>query len=244
MKFLIALSAVFFTAGVFAQRLPGNRMPDDKSIGIKANYNFYFPSVIADGGYDVSGNTNSGYGAGLYFRMEFNDRFSFQPELMLTQRSSSFKTSTASEPAPEISITRTTESIESAVNIEVPLYFKMRWELISTRRGHWKWSKAVGFMVGPRVNFNIASSRTQVSNEITRLYNQESIAAESTGRVSASSYYAPFSAGLAIGADIEFAKRFICYANFYRGLTSMNKKEFGYRTFDNRVEVGLGIRFH
>ncbi|MFK7787820.1 MAG: outer membrane beta-barrel protein [Crocinitomicaceae bacterium] len=239
MKYLLTLGALIACMFVY-----GQHMPDNKSFGIKASYNFSFPSFSATPNASLSSTTNPSFGAGFYFRYDFNDRFSFQPELLISSRSGTVNYATVAEPTTAITVTETSLSNLSQVTAELPLYFKMRWELTALHRGHYKPNKMIGVVVGPRVLFNMASSRETYSSEVTRLYNQESSLFVNGDKTSASDYYSTVTMGINVGVDFEVLDRLVLFANFYRGFISMNKSSQGFTSFDNRVEVGAGIKLY
>lgn len=240
MKFFATLAVL--TACMFVY---GQHMPDNKSFGLKASYNFSFPSFVANSSATVlNSTTNASFGAGFYFRYDINDHVSFQPELLFSSRSGSVRSETITETSSSIAITRTSVSNLSQVTAELPLYLKMRWELTALHKGHYKANKAIGVVVGPRILFNMVSKKETFSSEITRLYNQESAVYNDVDRSGASDYFSPVTAGINIGVDFEALDRLVLFANFYRGFISMNKDEQGFRSFDNRFEVGAGIRLY
>lgn len=240
MKYAIAFGVLFASFISFGQHLP-----DNKSFGLKANFNYYLPSFVSsDDETTINSNSNSGFGGGFYFRYDFNERFSFQPELMVSSRSGSVTSVAIRQPDPNILITETSVSNISQVYAELPLYFKVRWELIPHHRGHYKANKMIGIVFGPRLLFNTASSREETSSEVTQLYNQQSTVVRDASTTNASDFFAPVSFGWNIGVDFEVLNRLVLFGNYFRGLTSMNKPEFGFKSFDNRIEVGLGIRLY
>ncbi|PWL32836.1 MAG: hypothetical protein DCO96_00365 [Fluviicola sp. XM-24bin1] len=243
MKYAIALGVLLTSMTVFGQF--GGRLPDNKSWGLKASFNYYMPSYVATNpASQISNNTNTGMGGGFYFRYDFNERFSFQPELMFANRSGSVTSVTVSEPDSAITITETSVSNISQITAEIPLNFKMRWEFIARRQGAWKSNSTLGIITGPRLVFNMSSSRSTSSKEVTALYGQQSVEVRDLSTTNASDYFSPFSFGWSVGVDYEFLGRMIVYANYFRGFTSMNQPEFGFRSFDNRVEIGLGLRIY
>lgn len=211
---------------------------------MKANFNYYFPSFKVPDGTTVTANTNSGFGAGFYFRYDFTEHVSFQPELILSHRSGSFREEGVSMPDTAITITTSSLSNTSQIAIELPLYFKARWEIIPIRKGAYKWDKAIGVLAGPRLVFSGVSSVEQSTSEVTRLYNQESAVVTTGTSASGSEYFAPMSFGLAVGVDFELINRLSVHVMYYRGLTSMTQKTLSYKSFDNRVEAGIGIRLY
>lgn len=245
MKLIITFGFVITSSLLFAQRLPGNRMPDNKSVGIKMNYNYNLPFANAKDFTESEFNINpAGYGGGVYFRYDFNEKMSFQPELLMSYRSSSLSVTNITNPAEEIQRTTSTTSNQSLVCLEVPLYFKMRWKLTSINKGHYKWSKAIGFYVGPRILANVFSRREFVTNESTRLYEQTSSTSNLGPKASGKDFYRPVTVGMALGADIEFTNRLCFYVGYYGGFMSLTRKEVGYNLLDHRVEVGLGLRIY
>lgn len=239
MKYILTIGALVASMTVF-----GQHMPDNKSCGLKASYNYSFPSFSSNSNAEFSSTTNPGFGGGFYFRYDFNERFSFQPELLISSRSGSVRSETVSEPTTGITITETALSNVSQVTAELPLYLKMRWEITAIHKGHYKANKMIGVVVGPRILFNMTSSRETYSSEVTRLYNQESSLFVDGEKSSASDYFSPVTAGINIGVDFEALDRLVLFANFYRGFMSMNKSDLGFRSFDNRVEIGAGIKLY
>lgn len=243
MKYVIALGALFSAVTVFAQF--GGRLPDDKTWGLKASFNYYLPSYKATNeASEISNNTNTGFGGGAYFRYDFNDNFSFQPEVIFSSRTGSVTSITTTQPDTAITITETSISNIAQTTFELPLNFKMRWEFIARRQGAWKSNSTLGIVTGPRLVFNMASSRSTSSSEVTALYGQQSTEVRDLTTTNASDYFSPFSFGWSVGVDYEFMGRMILFGNYYRGFTSMNKSEFGFKSFDNRFEIGLGIRIY
>jgi hypothetical protein len=240
MKFAIAIGALITSMTVFGQHLP-----DNKSFGLKTSFNYYLPQFKATNeASTISNNTNTGFGGGVYFRYDINDLISFQPELMFSSRTGSVTSETVSEPDPLITITETSISNLAQTSVELPLYLKMRWEIIPRHRGSFRSNAMFGIVTGPRLIFNMASSRTTSSSEETFLYGQQSIEVRELSSTSASDYFSPFSMGWNVGVDFECFGRLVLYANYFRGFTSMNRKEFGFKSFDNRFELGIGIRLY
>ncbi|MCR9171017.1 MAG: PorT family protein [bacterium] len=243
MKYIIALGVMLSTVSAFGQF--GGRLPDNKSWGLKASFNYYLPSYkTTNPASEISNNTNTGFGGGAYFRYDFNDLVSFQPELLFASRSGSVTGVTTNEVDTNITITETSVSNVAQTTIELPLNLKFRWEFIARHQGAWKSNSTLGVVTGPRLVFNMASSRTTSSSEVTSLYGQQSTEVRDLSTTNATDYFSPFSFGWGVGVDYEFAGRMIVYGNYFRGLTSMNKPEFGFKSFDNRFEVGLGIRIY
>ncbi|XOV66033.1 MAG: outer membrane beta-barrel protein [Fluviicola sp.] len=243
MKYVIALSALFTSMAVFGQF--GGRLPDNKSFGLKASFNYYLPSYKATNeATEISNNTYVGFGGGAYFRYDFNDLISFQPEVLFSSRTGSVTSETTSQPDDEITITETSISNLAQTTVELPLNLKFRWDFIATHLGAWKSNSTLGVVTGPRMVFNMSSSRSTSSSEVTTLYGQQSTEVRELSTTSASDYFSPFTFGWSVGVDYEFAGRMIVYGNYFRGFTSMNKPEFGFKSFDNRFEVGLGIRLY
>lgn len=239
MKYILTLGVMFATLTVF-----GQHMPDNKSFGLKASSNFSFPSFKSSTEATLSSSANTGFGAGFYFRYDFTERFSFQPELLFSTRTGSVNSETITETTTAISITETSLTNFSQVTVEFPLYFKMRWELTALRKGHYKANKAFGGVVGPRVLLNLTSKKETYSSEVTRLYNQESSVFVDGEKSGASDYFAPVSIGINVGVDFEVLNRLVLYANYFRGFTSMNRTELGFSSFDNRFELGVGLRLY
>ncbi len=239
MKYLLTLGLIIACTSLFGQHLP-----DNKSFGLKASYNYSFPSFNSSSQASLSSSSNPSFGAGFYFRYDFNERFSFQPELLISSRSGTVSYATVAEPTTSITVTETSLSNLSQVTAELPLYLKMRWELTALHKGHYKPNKMIGMVVGPRVLFNMVSTRETYSSEVTRLYNQESSYFIDGQKTSASDYYSLVTVGINVGADFEVLDRLLLFANFYRGFISMNKSDQGFTSFDNRVEVGVGIKLY
>ena len=239
MKYILLMGVILSYITVYGQHLP-----DNKSFGFKASYNYSFPSFSASSNASLSSTSNPSFGAGFYFRYDFNERFSFQPELLISSRSGTVSYATVAEPTSAITITETSLSNLSQVTAELPLYLKMRWELTALRKGHYKPNKMIGVVVGPRVLFNMASSKETYSSEVTRLYDQESSYFVDGQRSSASDYFSTVTMGINVGVDFEVLNRLVLFANFYRGFISMNKADQGFTSFDNRVEIGAGIKLY
>lgn len=240
MKFAIALGVLFTSMTVFGQHLP-----DNKSFGLKSSYNLYFPSFkVTSDEATISNNSNSGFGAGAYFRYDFNEHVSFQPEIIFSTRSGSVSTEAVSMPDTAITITQSSVSNLAQTNFEIPLYFKARWEIIPRHRGSFRSNAMFGIVTGPRLIFNMASSRSTSSSEETLIYGQQSTEVRDLTSTTASDYFSAFSFGWNVGVDFECLDRLVLFANYFRGFTSMNKKEFGFKSFDNRFEIGLGIRLY
>jgi hypothetical protein len=240
MKFVIALGVLFTSMTVFSQRFP-----DNKSFGLKSSYNLYFPSFKAtNDDATLSNNSNSGFGGGAYFRYDFNLNISFQTELMFASRSGSVSTESVAFPDTAITITQSSVSNITQTSFEIPLYFKARWEIIPRHRGSFKSNAMFGIVTGPRLIFNMASKRSTSSSEETLIYGQQSLEVRDLTSTAASEYFTPFSFGWNVGVDFECLDRLVLFANYYRGFTSMNRKDFGFKSFDNRIEMGLGIRLY
>lgn len=238
MKYAIALGVLFAATTVFGQHLP-----DNKSWGFKGSFNYYFPSFKStNDNAEISNNSNTGFGGGAYFRYDFNELVSFQPELLFATRTGSVTSVAMSQPDPVITITETSVSNLAQTTVEIPLNLKLRWEFIPRHRGAFRSNAMLGIVTGPRMVMNMSSSRTTSSSEETSLHGQLSTEVRSLTSTTASDYFTPFTMGWDIGVDFECLERLVLHAKFYRGFTSMNKSDFGFKSFDNRVEVGIGIR--
>ena len=243
MKYLVALGVLFTSVAVFGQF--GQRIPGDHSWGLKASFNYYLPSYkVTDEATEISNNNNTGYGGGIYYKYDINDLFSFQPEVIFANRSGSVTSVSSREVDTAISITETSISNLAQTTFEIPLNFKMRWDFIARHLGAWKSNSTFGIVTGPRFVFNMASSRTASSSEVTTLYGQQSTEVREISATNASDYFSLLSFGWNVGVDYEFAGRMIIFGNYYRGFTSMNKSDFGFKSFDNRFEIGLGIKIY
>lgn len=238
MKVLLAAGLLFASLSAFGQHLP-----DNKSWGLKAGFNYYFPSYKADNAdAQLTNNANTGFGGGAYFRYDFTPLYSFQSEVLVATRSGSVSNEIVTQPDPTITITESSVSNLAQTTVEIPLNFKMRWEFIPRHTGAWKSNSMLGVVTGPRVVMNMMSSRSTSSSQVTELFNQTSTEIRTLTSSTASDYFSPVTVGWEVGVDYECLSRLVLHAKYYRGLMSMNKTGFGYKSFDNRVEVGVGIR--
>lgn len=238
MKYAIALGVLFASITVFGQHLP-----DNKSWGFKGSFNYYFPSFKAtNDASEISNNSNTGFGGGVYYRYDINDLVSFQPEVIIASRTGSVSSETVTVPDPQIIITESSVSNLAQTSFEIPLNFKLRWELIPRHRGSFRSNAMFGIVTGPRLVMNMSSSRTTSSSEVTSLYGQQSTEIRDLSSTAASDYFTPVTFGWDVGVDFECFGRLVLHAKYYRGFTSMNKSEFGFKSFDNRLEIGIGIR--
>ena len=131
----------------------------------------------------------------------------------------------------------------SAVTVEMPFNFKWRWELTALRKGHWKPGSAFGFYAGPRLSL-AGFSRQYISKATqTTIYEQTSKSFEEEALFEDIKYSPIASIGIGGGIDFEHHSGLILSASYYRGLTTHSRKINGYKSLDNRFELGIGIRF-
>ncbi len=255
MKKLLAILVVLVAFGAMGQeRVKYNGLnrwvPDNVDIGMKFQSNYYFPQYIVEAQGATSSfatsNDQVGGGGGFYYRYGFTDHISLQTELNIHYRQGSVNSSRTYEVDTAIRVIKEDLSNYFCLFTEIPVYFKYRWSFIPLRQGHYKAKSALGVFIGPRAVITPYSTRDFAKSTETRAYEQEStsIETETTSIDPKASRFSPIAGmGIAAGVDYELWNGFIVHAAYYRGLLTHAIKSNGVRALDNRVEVGIGVRF-
>lgn len=254
MKFVGTIATCLLISISFAQEKVNytglnKKVPVANSFGIKAQANYYFSSYKTDLGTadsaTVSGSEITGGGMGFYYRYHFNTKAAIQGEFLVHHRQG--KVVGMRRYDIDTAITMYNEEL-SGFNetwIEIPVYFKYRWEFTYRSKGHWKSNSALGVFIGPRAVVTPFSRRDLSRSTYSVLYGQETHDVENNidHKADDDSRFAPIAGfGVAGGVDFEFRNGLLLHAAFYRGITSHAKKSHGYKIFDNRIEAGIGIR--
>lgn len=223
-------------------------IPDNISAGLKGQANYYIPSFSANSSnavsHDFSSNTFIGGGGGVYFRWDMKEHFSFQPEVNFHYRRGSVLDEQTFVTDTFLVVFKERMTNYEAVTAEIPLNVKWRWELINIGKGHWKANSAIGLFIGPRVGLALYSRQTVDKATTTTAYDQIESRDFEASDVSAKAKYAPLATmGIGAGVDLELSYGLILQVSYYRGLLSHSLKDNGYKTFDNRIEFGIGVRF-
>ena len=222
-------------------------IPSKISYGIKANANYHFPAYKVQ---PLDAKTSSGDGTdnpggslGFYFRYTIKGNFSIQPEVNFVYRSGNTTSNRTYEYDSTIAIVREDVSNYMAFGIEIPVYLKWRWEFTSLRRGHYKSKSGFGVFLGPRLVLTPYSRADQGTRATTTLYGQESTSIIKNGTNESTRFSPAASLGVSAGLDYQWRNGFSVHATYYRGLLSHVLAERGFKAYDNRLEVGIGIRF-
>jgi len=223
-------------------------IPTNLYIGMKWQANQYFPTykLIADDAAfssSISAKDDLGAGGGFFFRFEVKEHFSFQPEFNFQFRSGSVQTNHTYVKDTMIVVSKNVIRNYQTLSIEVPLYAKFRWEFTSLRKGHYKSNSALGLFFGPRLGVAPVSKMSVARNTQTIAYEQTSNYIDNDVALTDTRYAPIGSLGAAAGIDFEHHSGFIAHASFYRGFFSHSKKSNGFTALDNRIEVGIGVRF-
>lgn len=252
MKLIVTLLAITVALSSFGQERKKsvglNRyIPDDVSSGLKIQANSYSPSLVFLSNTSVSssiiGKNQIGGGGGVYFRKDLKEHFSIQPEINFHFMSGSVHGSQVFTPDTNMTISKETVTSYKTVIFEVPVNFKWRWELIATRKGHYKANSAIGIFIGPRFNLTPYSLQVIGKRTVSTLYDQRSESIENPTLSELRRYSRVFGMGLGAGVDFELYNGFIVFASYYRGLLSSSVKTSRFKSYENRLEVGIGIRF-
>lgn len=222
-------------------------IPIDMHLGMKFNTSYSFSAFKLEPTDAVSStisvSENIGGAGGFFLRYDWDNGFSIQPELNFYYRSGKVRTSHVFVPDTMMTISKDYLTHFTSLTVEIPFYLKYRWEIIPTRKGHYKAGSAISVFLGPRVALTPYTKRSVGRNVFTQIYDQESRLVETEVEGLRTRFAPIVSMGVAGGVDYEMHTGFIVHASFYRGLTSHSIKEYGYRLLDNRVEVGIGVRF-
>lgn len=251
MKKSLILIFALIAAHSFGQRATNGlgynkNVPTKNSLGIKFSYNLNMPSVKLDEqGADLSFIKNVRgveFGAGFFWRTDFSTSSALQTELIFGYRSGGIRTDRTYDIDTMINIQKLEVSNYSALNLEIPIYYKHRFEFIP--HGRLKSQTALGLLIGPRAMFALSSKRDISRAAITMLYDQRSEYVENNiSGAGVDGEFSPFfSLGISAGADIEFTNGLMFHAIYTRGLMSHSIKDHGYKLFDNRIELGLALR--
>lgn len=251
MKKSIIILFVLLTAHAFGQRATNKlgynkNIPTRNSIGMKFSYNLNIPSLKLDEkGADLSfikDVRGLAFGAGFFWRTEFTAKSSLQTEIIGAYRSGAISHDRTYNIDTMLNIQKLEISNYSAINIEIPIYYKHRFEFIPN--GRLKTQTALGVLVGPRAMLAVTSERDLSRASVTTLYDQRSefVNNDITGPGIDLEFSPLFSLGMSAGADIEFTNGLMFHVIYTRGLMSHSIKEHGYKLFDNRIELGLAFR--
>ena len=246
---LLALAVVLTSYGQERRKNVGlNRfIPDNVSAGIKIQTNIHSPSLAFRANTAVSteitGNSQVGGGGGFYFRYDVKKHFSIQPEINFIFMSGSVLGSQVFVPDTAITVTKEIMTSYRTLNVEIPLNLKWRWELIAIRKGHYKANSAFGIFAGPRIILAPYSAQTIGKRTISDMYDQRSESIENPTNVTEKRYSPVFGLGIGAGLDLELYNGFILFGSYYRGLISNAIKTNRFKSFDNRFEIGIGVRF-
>ncbi|NRA13600.1 MAG: outer membrane beta-barrel protein [Crocinitomicaceae bacterium] len=252
MKLILTVAVICLSLTSFGQerrnRVGLNKyIPINMHLGMKFSANQYFstfklePSGASSA--TISGSESIGGGGGFFLRYDWDNGLAFQTELNFHFRNGKVRTSHMFTPDTMITVTKDYLTNFNSVTAEIPIYLKYRWELTPTRKGHWKAGSAISVFLGPRIVFGPYSKRSVGRNIFTQIYDQESRLVE-TEIEGLNTRFTPIaSLGVSAGVDYELHSGLLVHASFYRGLTSHSKKAYGYKILDNRLEVGIGIRF-
>lgn len=223
-------------------------IPDNISAGLKGQANYYMPSFSANSSNAASHEFNSkefiSGGGGIYARWDLKDHFSFQPEVNFQYRRGSVNDDQTFITDTFLVVLKEKMTNYQSVTCEIPLNAKWRWELINVGSGHWKANSAIGLFIGPRVGLAVYSRQTVSKATTTTAYDQIASRDYEVSAPNATVKYAPLATmGIGAGVDFELSYGLILQASYYRGLLSHSLKSNGYKTYDNRFEFGIGVRF-
>lgn len=223
-------------------------IPGHVNYGAKQFTNYYFSNYKSRLGDSivstVDGAESVGGGLGLFAHFDIKEHFGIQTEFNFMLRRGYVSSYTQYDLDTAQTVYKEDLSSYTTVSIEIPVYFKFRWEFTPIRSGHWKAKSQLGLFFGPRMILNPYSKRDFSRATTTRLYDNTSLSILN-GTAPPSSKLNPFlGVGVALGLDYELWNGFIVHTSFYRGLTSHVSKANGIKAFDNRLEVGLGFRFN
>jgi hypothetical protein len=251
MKQILTLLAICLAITSFGQerrtKAGLNRfIPDNVSAGIKGSMNIYRPSLklqSSDASLTaINGNEKIGGGGGFYFRFDMKGHLCIQPEINVHFMSGSVHWKQTFTPDPEIKVTKSGVTSYSTLNVEVPVYLKWRQEITVTRRGHTKENSAISFFIGPRLIISPYSTQTVGKRTESVIYGERSEFVESVSDADPS--YSPLMGmGAAVGVDLELWNGFIMHACYYRGILKNSLKSANFKSYENRFELGLGLRF-
>ena len=252
MKQILTVALICLTLTAFGQerrnRVGLNRyIPLDMHIGMKFSANSYFSSFKLETtdavSSKISGSESLGGGGGFFLRRDWANGFSIQPELNFHFRTGQVSTLHIYAPDTMMTITKGVLTNFNTVTVEIPFYMKYRWELISMRKGAYKAGSAFSIFLGPRIALAPYTKRSVGRNIFTQIYDQDSRLVETEVEGLRTRFAPIISMGVAAGVDFEIHGGFVAFASYYRGLTSHSIKEYGYSLLDNRLEVGIGVRF-
>ena len=220
-------------------------IPDNAAFGLKSSANYYFPTYTIDLLEAVDGKMSSvdfpGASLGFYYRWDFSNSFSLQPEFNIAFRAGNTTIGRTYLVDTIISVQKEKVFSYKAVSVEIPIYLKWRTEFILNRRGHYKSKSALSAFLGPRVILTPYSEVDPEERANSVIYDQPS--EYYTTSLSHEKYSPIASMGASAGVDMEWRNGFLVHASFYRGFLSHSRKSAGFKALDNRIEVGIGLRF-
>ncbi len=246
---LIYLVIVFTTSAQEQENYNGlNRyIPDKICFGMKlqgfySNPIYKIDTRLASAG-AIKGENLKGGALGFFFRYDFNDHVSFQPEINLHFSHGVLRTKRLFIQDTILGVNIDELTKYHTLSVEVPLYLKWRWKITQLYKGHYKPRSAIGIYLGPRFVLTPYSNRTIDRLTTTVLYDQVSKnlqhgVSDRDTRFSPSAYI-----GAAVGCDFELWNGLMFHIAYFRGLFSHTLESNGYSAIDNRLEVGFGLRF-
>lgn len=252
MKKILTVALICLSLTAFGQerrnRVGLNQyIPLDMHLGMKFSANSSFSDFKLEASdavaSTISGSESLGGGGGFFLRRDWASGFSIQSELNFHFRTGKVRTSHVFAPDTMMTITKDLLTNFTTVTVEIPFYLKYRWELIPIRKGAYKAGSAFSVFLGPRIALAPYTKRSVGRNIFTRIYDQDSRLVETDVEGIRTRFAPVISMGVAAGADYELHGGFLVFASYYRGLTSHSIKEYGYSLLDNRLEVGIGVRF-
>lgn len=248
---LIALLIAITSFGQERTKYNGlnKKIPHKNSFGFKGQANYYmatYTGVLGDASSSTAtGKDLVGGGGGAYYRKDFNDHVALQFELLVHHRQGYVLGTRSYDVDSAFTVHKEEISGYNETWMEIPIYFKYRWEVIFLRKGHWKTNVALSTYIGPRAVISPYSRRDLSRATYTELYEQTSYDVQNHIDPSrdATPRFSPIAGmGIAAGFDLEFRNGLILHTAFYRGLLTQSLKSHGYKMYDNRIELGLGIR--
>ncbi|MDC3252741.1 PorT family protein [Crocinitomicaceae bacterium] len=246
---LIHVAMVLITLAQEQENYNGlNRyIPDKTCFGMKAQSFVSSPLYRIDdrlaGSGAIEAENLRGGALGFFFRYDFNDHLALQSEINVHLSHGVFRTKQLfiQDTILGVSIDELTKYY--ALSIEIPLYLKWRWKITQLYKGHYKPRSAIGLYMGPRFVLTPHSKRNIDRLTTTILYDQVSrnlqLDVPDIARQFAPSAYI----GAAVGCDFELWNGLMFHIAYFRGLFSHALESNGYSAIDNRLEMGIGLRF-
>ena len=239
----IALILIAFTA-------KGQRMPGETSYGAKLFFLGSSPSgkSLNSSGAKLNSTRKLGFSLSGYAKYEINEFYRFQPEIMISSTMSQHLIYTTTNTfdaslSGSGSVVTDNELLVTYTNVAIPLYFKRVFEFTLVKKGHYKATQTLGIMAGPRIDMNLFPTKTSLIRETTDLYGQRSVEVIRTEYSPGRDVVRGLGAGISVGVDWEMSNRLVMHLQYYRGLTSILKKESGFKSFNNQLELGIGYCF-